>query len=452
MRSRKRPPADPIAFERSPLPSGDTLHLNSSPKLKTVLIQAEFTTDLDAAVTERALLPMVLRRGTRRLSDMKSIHRFLEDLYGAGQGSDVSKIGEWHSLKFSLEVVNDRFIPRAAAGPARRRSARAGGRQTAKRPAPGVLREALAFLREILFDPRMPAGAFDPRYVDQEKENLRRMIEGLVDDKSHYAFERCVRAMCAGEEFRRFELGEVDDLPRIDGRRLTAAYREWASRCPMDLYISGDIDIRAVRGLCAEVFEDPRPGGLALRGPPAPVAVGAPRTVEEKMDLNQGKLVLGFRHGIGYGGGDLEGLVMMNGILGAFPHSKLFQNVREKASLAYDAHSQVERTKGLLFILCGIAVENYQRALQIILEQVEAMKAGRVSEEELVATRESLLNHLTLLEDDPGALMDIDRVWRLHGREFDLPAYRRRLAKVDRDRVAAAAGRLQLDTIYFLRN
>jgi predicted Zn-dependent peptidase len=451
MKPRKRPPADPIAFERFKLPSGDTLHLNSSPKLKTVLIQAEFTSDLDATVTRKALLPMVLRRGTRRLADMKSIHRFLEGLYGAGQGSDVGKIGEWHSLKFSLEVVNDRFIPRAA-GPAGGRPAAARRRRPAKRPAPGVLREALGFLREIMFDPRLPGGSFDPHYVDQEKENLRRTIEGLVDDKSHYAFERCVREMCAGEEFRRYELGEVGDLAEIDAPRLTAAYREWAARCPMDLYISGDIDVRSVRGLCAEVFDDRRPGDLPLRGPPAPVAVGAPRTVEEKMDVNQGRLVLGFRHGIGYGGGDLEALVMMNGILGAFPHSKLFQNVREKASLAYDAHSQVERTKGLLFILCGIAVENYQRALQIILQQVEAVKAGQVSDEELVATRESLLNHLTLLEDDPGALMEIDRVWRLHGREFDLPAYRRRLAKVDRDRVAAAAGRLQLDTVYFLRN
>ncbi len=449
MTSAKGPLPDPIGFERFRLPSGDLLHLNWSPKLKTVLIKADFTADLDASVTEKALIPMILRRGTRRLGDMKAIHRHLEGLYGTSLASDVAKIGEWHSLKFALEVVNDRFLPGPRASPAG-----GGGKgRSARRPPPGrVFREALSFLREVLFDPRLVDGAFDRDYVSQEKENLRRTIESLVDDKSHYAFERCLRGMCAGEEYRRYELGDAADLPGIDGPRLTAAWRGWSSRCPMDLSISGDIDIPAVRDLCAEVFPQPRAGDLPLRPPPVPVAVGKTRTIEERMEVNQGKLVLGFRHGIGYTAGDLEGLVMMNGVLGAFPHSKLFQNVREKSSLAYDAHSQLEKTKGLLFVLCGIAVENYSRALAIILEQVRALKAGDVSEEELVSTRESFLNHLTTLEDSPGEILEIDRVWRLHGREFDLPAYRRRLAEVDRDRIAAAASRLELDTVYFLRN
>jgi predicted Zn-dependent peptidase len=180
--------------------------------------------------------------------------------------------------------------------------------------------------------------------------------------------------------------------------------------------------------------------------------VGKPRDVEERMEVNQGRLVLGFRHGITYVDGDLEGLVMMNGVLGSFSHSKLFQNVREKASLAYDAHSMLEKTKGLLFIACGIAVENREKALEIILAQLDALRRGEVSEDELTSTRESFSNHLTMLEDNPSELMEVDHVWRLHGREFDLPAYRDALRAVDRERIAAAASRLALDTVYFLRS
>jgi predicted Zn-dependent peptidase len=150
--------------------------------------------------------------------------------------------------------------------------------------------------------------------------------------------------------------------------------------------------------------------------------------------------------------GDLEALVFMNGVLGGFSHSKLFQNVREKASLAYDASSSMEKTKGLLFVTCGIAVENYQKTLDIIQEQIEALKSGEISEEELVSTRESLLNFLTMMEDNPAELMEVDYVWRLHGKEFDLPGYRERLRAVDRDRIAAAASQLKLDTVYFLRS
>jgi predicted Zn-dependent peptidase len=180
--------------------------------------------------------------------------------------------------------------------------------------------------------------------------------------------------------------------------------------------------------------------------------VGDPRSFEERLDVNQARLVIGFRHGITYSSGDLEALIMMNGVLGGFSHSKLFQNVREKASLAYDASSAAERTKGLLFIQCGIAPENFRKALDICLGQVEALKAGDISGDELTATRESFLQSLTMIEDSPGDLMEVDGVWRLHGREFDLKAYRQRLADVSRDRIASAASRLKLDTIYFLRN
>jgi len=168
--------------------------------------------------------------------------------------------------------------------------------------------------------------------------------------------------------------------------------------------------------------------------------------------VNQARLALGFRHGVSYQGGDLEAMVMANGILGGFSHSKHFQNVREKESLAYEVHSMLEKTLGLLFIAAGIAVEKKERALEIILKQVEALKAGEISEEELVATRESFQNHLALMEDSPAELMAVDSVWRLHGREFDLSEYRRRLQAVGRDRIALAAERLKLDTIYFLRN
>jgi predicted Zn-dependent peptidase len=421
---------DPTAFESFRLPWGAGLHVNSSPKQKTVLVKLDITANLDATVTRRALVPMVLRRGTSRLPDMKAVHRHLESLYGASLSTDVAKVGEYHVVKMRLEFVNDRFLP-------------GGG---------SIAREAVSFLREVLLEPRLACGSFEPEYVEQEKNNLRRTIESLIDDKGHYALERCIREMCAGEEYRRYELGDAADLPGIDAPGLTTAWREWAFACPADIHVSGDIDVEAVRALFEDVFREAHPGGYRLAPLPAPAPVGEPRTVEERMDVNQARLVLGFRHGITYTQGDLEALVMMNGVLGGFSHSKLFQNVREKASLAYDAHSGVEKTKGLLFIQCGIAPENFRRALDICLAQVDALRAADVSEEELLATRESFLQSLTMVEDSPGDLMEIDSVWRLHGREFDLRAYRKRLAAVDRERIAAAAAGVKLDTVYFLRS
>ncbi len=426
---------DPIRFERFDLPGGIRLHVNSTPKLKTVLVQAVFTGNLDASVTRKSLLPMILWRGTARRPDMQAIARHLEDLYGTSLGSDVAKVGEWHQVKFTLEVVNDRFLP-------------GGG---------GLVREGLSFLREMLFDPRFVDGNFDRDYLVEEKNNLRRAIEGLIDDKAHYAVERCVREMCAGEEYRRYELGDAADLDAIDDRGLTAVYKDWAARFPLDIHLSGDVEIAGARDLCAEVFSSVSPReakgeSLSLVPPPQRVRVKGTRTVEERLDVNQGKLILGYRHGTSFNDGDLPAMVMLNGVLGAFPHSKLFQNVREKASLAYDIHSSFEKSKRLFFVAAGIAVENYGRALEIIQAQLGEVAGGRISADELLATRRSLVSHLTLMEDSPGDLMEADRAWRLHGVEFDLPDYRSRIDAVTPERIAAAARDLELDTVYFLRS
>jgi predicted Zn-dependent peptidase len=128
----------------------------------------------------------------------------------------------------------------------------------------------------------------------------------------------------------------------------------------------------------------------------------------------------------------------------------LFQNVREKANLAYSIHSSVERTKGLLIIGSGIAPENHKKALEIILEQVRSLKAGEISEDEMGSTVSTILNSNEMLEDNLAALADVDLIWRLHGRNLDLTAFRERMRRITREEVVEVARRLEHDTTYLL--
>ncbi len=420
-----------MMFTRFDIDGGARLSVHSTTKLKTVLVTVYLSGNLDDAVTRRALVPMVLRRGTRTLPDMQAIQRRLEDLYGAVLVSDVAKIGEWHAIVFQLEVVNGAFLPGKI----------------------DVVADAVRFLREMIFEPHLAGSCFDVAYVEQEKQNLGRLIESLLDDKAEYALERLVRTLAASEPYRLYEYGDTAELPGIDTAKVTGEWRRCVDRFPMEIYVCGDVDVEATRDLIAGTFSSTsRRGDEVLLGPPQRRPVGEVRHVEERMKVNQGKLCLGFRHGNTYAAGDLEAAVMMNGVLGQFSHSKLFQNVREKASLAYVAHSLLERTKGLLFISCGIAVENYQKTLDICLEQVKAIQDGEITSDELVSTRESLDNHLTMLEDNYARLAGADYVWGLNGQQLDLEAHREAIRAVTTERIVEAARDLELDTVYFLRD
>ena len=420
----------PPLFERFELDGSMSLSVNSNRKLKNIIVKMFVLADLDESYTSRSLVPMVLRRGTTRLPDMQALRRYRESLYGCILGSSVIKVGEWQAAVFSLDIVNEAFLP---------------GEES-------LLEKGIELLRELIFDPLVEDGAFSADYVAREKDLLATNIRSNIDDKNEYAVLRCTEEMCAGERYRRHEMGSLDEIDGIEPGALMNFYRDWSSSAPLSLYVCGDVDPDQVREMVAAAFSFERSETKSLSELPAAVEVGQVREVREQLEVNQAKLVLGFRHGIRPGDDAYEALLLMNAILGGFSHSKLFQNVREKASLAYSARSWVERTKGLLYMSCGIATENYEQALEISLAQLEAISEGEINDGEFDASLMTILNQNRMLEDNFPALVGSDFSWRLHGGELDLAGLRERLQKVSRDDIAAAAATIRHDTTYFLHS
>ena len=250
----------------------------------------------------------------------------------------------------------------------------------------------------MLVAPLNVEGGYQPEFLTQEKANLKRLIESLVDNKGAYAEQRLIEHMCADEPYRLYEYGRMGDIDAIDPVEFLQFQRELFSDGPLYAYVVGDIDLDSTRRLVEEVFSTdafPRRGEQQLAPPPAPRDVSEPREVRETMEVEQAKMSLGYRHDIGLADPLYEPLLVMNGLLGAFPHSKLFQNVREKSSLCYSVRSGLDRTKRLLFISSGIAPENYDAALKITREQVQAVQDGDIADDEISATAVSY-THLTL--------------------------------------------------------
>ncbi len=418
-----------VHFDPAP---GFHLALCSSRKIKTVVMQVTFLGNLTSeTVTSMALLPMVLRRGTRAHPDLQSMNRFLEGLYGTSLGSSVYKIGDWHLVQARMECVNDLFLPESAS----------------------VLRQAVEFVRQSVSDPFLVDGDFPKACVEHEKANLHRHISGLLDSKSAYAEQRMLETMFAGDPFCLYEHGRIDDLKQITAQSLRQFHKDWLSHYPISVYVVGDLEIEPTKDLITREFCEflDRPLELAVNERPASLGpVDEPKSAVETMDVQQAKLVMGYRHQVSYTDDLYETLLVMNGILGGYSHSKLFQNVREKANLCYSVRSSVERTKRFLTISSGIAPENVDEATVIIRQQVEAMQRGEISDDEIASTVATILNQNEMLEDNPSALAQTDFVWGLHGRPLDLERFRERVRGVTRDHIVEVSQQLDLDTSYLL--
>ena len=419
-----------IAFTSSHI-NGMNVHILQTEKFKTTTIVTMIEQELSVeTVTKTALLAMVMKRATARFKETKRLREYLDFLYGAIFDVDVTKKGERQILQIYMEVPNEKYLAQAST----------------------LLEEAIQFVGDMLTRPCVENGAFLPKYVTQEKETLRKRIESLIDDKMKYANQRVTEEMCKDEPFALLVQGRAEDLPGITGEDLYRHFQEITTSNPINLFVVGDVDEQQVKKAIETHIPLQRNAVKELKATSPVKNVEQERTVVDRLDVSQAKLNIGCRTNIAYKDDDYPALLVYNGILGGFPHSKLFVNVREKASLAYYAVSRLESHKGIMMIMSGIEAKKYHQAVEIIKAQMDLMRQGKITEEELSQTRATLTNQFRELLDSARMMIEYTYNGVVSGRQRPLNELLQAFETVTIDEIKRVADKVQIDMIYLLRD
>lgn len=415
-------------FIQRTLPNGINLYLYPTKKFKTTTFCLFMHQNLrKKTATKTALLPFVLRRGTKNFPTARSLNLYLEGLYGADMGGDVIKRGESHILQFFIETISSKFKDNE-----------------------DILDNTLNVFREFILNPITEGKGFKKDYMEQEKDVLKRSIESLYSDKFNYAIERCFQEMCSNEDFSIYRYGNIEDLQQINNENLYDYYLDCLNSCPVDIFVLGDIREEEIAEKMWQLFDYERGQEKVVKTSFGPEKIDKPKIIEEKLDISQGKLSMGFRTNTRYGDEDFYALMVYNGILGGGPHSKLFQNVRERESLAYYAFSKLERTKGLLLISCGIDFNNYKTALEIIQKQLEDIKKGEISDYEFDSTVKNITNTLKEAADSPSMIINLYLDGIINGIRESSVEIIEKINKLKKDDIVNVAEKIWLDTVFFL--
>ena len=407
-----------------------TIHTN---KFKSAFLSLTLMTPLEEeTAAANALIPSVLRRGTQEHPDLEALSAALDQLYGGAVEPAVRKKGETQCVGFLASFLDDAYT---LAGEA-------------------VLEPAAALLGELLLRPRLEDGLFCGDYVAGERANLIDRIRAQINDKRWYARARLTQLMCREEAFGVDRLGSEERAAAITPESLWERYQSLLATAEIELYYCGSAAPERVEAAFRRALEG-LPRGEERLVPECQVRLHAPTEPEyqeERMEVTQGKLSLGFRTGgITCWEEDYPALVLCNALFGATPLSKLFLNVREKLSLCYYASSALEKMKGLLTVSSGIEFEKYRQAKDEILSQLEAIRRGDIQDWELEGARRALIGgHLATL-DDQSRLEDFWTGQAAAGLEEEIPELVEWLRGVTAEQVSAAARKLELDTVYFLR-
>ena len=387
-------------------------------KFKTNLCALFITVPLlKETVTKNALLVSVLRRGTENLKSQEDISKRLEEMYGAGFNCGVDKIGNYHVLKFFLETIDNSYTLEKE----------------------NILQQGIDLLLEIVFKPLLENGAFKKEYVRQEKDNLIKILQSRQDNKAMYAKERCIEEMFEGEPYSLYKYGELDKIEEINEKSLYEYYKSLINNSKIDLFISGE----NIDGIELPDIKSSKLQEIKINH----VSHSKIKVVKENLDVTQGKLIIG----LNTPENDKIATSIYNTILGGGANSKLFQDVREKASLAYSAGSAYIRRQNTILIQTGIEINNYDKTLEIIKKQLQEMKNGNITKEEFVAAKTLIMSSVNLIPESEEDMIAYYFDQRLFDENLTVTEYYNKLKEVTMEQVIDVAKKISVDTIYFLK-
>ena len=418
-------------YNKTEIKKGIKIHEIQTNKFKTNLVSVFLSTPLTREnVTKNALLAAVLRRGTKNMPSQEIISENLEEMYGALFNCGIEKIGDNHTLKFYLEIINDNFLPNRE----------------------NILEKSIEMLFEIVFNPLVENESFKEEYVEGEKQNLKQIIEAKIDNKGMYALERTIEEMYKEEPYGLYKYGYIEDLEEITAGNLYEYYKQLIAESKIDIFVSGEINEEIIK----TVKENEIIKSLNERTPKLIDILEKqetiePKEIEEKMQITQGKLIIGLD--VMQKEENTSYIAMLyNAILGGGANSKLFQNVREKASLAYTCGSNYIKRKQTIFIRAGIEIPNYEKAVKIIKEQLEDIKNGKFTEEDLQNAKNLIISTIEAIPEEQDTELTYYFGQELANTQTTVKEYKQKVEKIKKEDIEKLAQTVRINTVYFLRN
>lgn len=372
-----------------------------------------------------AVLPYLLRRGTRAFPTMTAFNRELDRLYATGISGFVSSVGETQIVNITAGFLNDEYAlngePMAA--------------------------QCAGLLLDVLFDPPLENGLFREADVQQEIRCTLESIAAEINDKRTYAVSRCKRLLCEGEPYAISKYGTKEQVEALTPAALADGWKRLLATAPVRVVYQGSGDAAAVRDAIVARLGEREVAVLP------PITTADAKSViareNETMDVNQCQLVLGLRTAV-MGDHELnDAMRLANAIFGGTPHSFLFRHVREEQSLCYYCVSRIDRRKGIMMVESGVEEASLEKAETEILHQLERLKNGAFTDEELDNARLSIIDSLAGVEDSASTTaqwyftQSLDRA-RTPQQVIDA------VRAVTREQVVAAAQTLTLDCVYTL--
>lgn len=400
-------------------------------KFKTGILTFTLTIPLSSKnFAYNTVLTGVLRRGSENYPSLALLNKKLDELYASSIEIRSIKNADNLSLCITAEFLDTRYIPD----------------QT------DVMGGVIKVIADLIMRPLSKNGAFISDTVEQEKRIALDSLNAEINNTRLYALKRCYEKMYRLDSDYPSTERLRQHVKTINEKDLYEHYLMLIDAASLDVFYVGDEDISTVSNKLTQIFEDYRTSKPYIPTAPCSRPILTLICETEQMPVSQGKLTLGFRTGACIGDGDNKyyAALIFNEIFGASPLSKLFMNVRERLSLCYYCSSTYNIYSGDMVVSSGVEVKNREIAEREILNQLDSIREGNVSEAEFNAAKRSLENSYKQIFDNPLDLQSFYATRRMFGIYDTVEDTLKKLFKVTLSDVIDIAKEVHLDTVFFV--
>lgn len=409
------------------LQPGVNLHVIPTKHFKLTHVLINFATpQTNTNATSRNLLANLLETSTHLYPTQTALARQLAKLYGAYVTMMVGRIGRLHTVRLKASFVNDRYADQQ------------------------LFSQVVDLIDQVLFHPLIEQGEFDSPTFRLQVNNLASTIKSLYDDKQFYAHQKLCQLYYQNDSVMQTpSFGRLADLPALTPASLVTTYQQMIERDRVDIFVLGDVDPTVVRDKMMTLPFVPRP---QLAEPTIFYEQGLRKKVlqvHERQRITQAKLNMAYQLPVYYRQQMYYPAVVFNGLFGGSPYSKLFTNVREKASLAYYASSRLAPFNGLMTVQTGIQAADHDRVLKLINQQLTAIQQGDFDQTTVQEIKDAIINQQQAGKDLATNVLEHRLVEQL----LKLPPidnFADQINAVTNDEIMAVASLAKLQSTYLL--
>ncbi|MBR6385693.1 MAG: insulinase family protein [Ruminococcus sp.] len=397
----------------------------TDPKFKTNLLTVRFITSLDSkTVSANTLGVSILSDANSKFKTIAEMSKKLSSLYGAGISSFSKKRGDLQILGFTASWINGRY---AFDGE-------------------DLDAEMAQITRDCLFSPNAENGEFDSEIFKIAKKDLLDRIDAELNNKRGYALSRAEELAFKGEPAEVSCTGKRENAEKVTPADAYRAYQNILKTSQIEIIYVSSEENNTLKEMFAEEFakieRQPREYVFASKSP----LKSDVETLSEELDVRQCKMVMTFKTD----SDDKFAISMLSMIYGATPVSKLFMNVREKMSLCYYCASRFSAIKNVVAVDSGVEKSNIEKAKAEILNQLDEIIKGNITDEEMQSALLSLDNAYNSIGDTPSSYSNWYFERFCDGKIVTPQEHFKNYPEVTKARIIQAASSLKLDSIYYM--